>query len=160
VSHRVRPRVRHHGDRGWGDGPVHFLRPLRGSRVRHSHILGGRTGRPGAHPWGLLGRCDRGLRAAVSGERPASAAPCSGHVRRLLDDRAPAAAGPVRALGGARVRQGSGPRLRRNLTALAVLAVAYLGIAMFVHNSYYQLILTLVPVWALFGVSWNILSGY
>ena len=33
-------------------------------------------------------------------------------------------------------------------------------IALFVTNSYYQLILTLVPVWALFGVSWNILSGY
>ena len=30
----------------------------------------------------------------------------------------------------------------------------------FVTNSYYQLILTLVPIWALFGVSWNILSGY
>src|SRR5260370_8195158 len=31
---------------------------------------------------------------------------------------------------------------------------------MFVTNSYSQLILPLVPVWALFGVSWNILSGY
>ena len=29
-----------------------------------------------------------------------------------------------------------------------------------VTNSYYQLILTLVPIWAAFGVSWNILSGY
>ena len=43
---------------------------------------------------------------------------------------------------------------------LAVLSVAYVAMAMFVRNSYYQLILTLVPVWALFGVSWNILSGY
>ena len=43
---------------------------------------------------------------------------------------------------------------------LAVLSVAYLLLALFVTNSYYQLILTLVPVWALFGVSWNILSGY
>jgi branched-chain amino acid transport system permease protein len=58
------------------------------------------------------------------------------------------------------VRQGAGPRLRRNLTALAALSVAYLAVALFVTNSYYQLILTLVPVWALFGVSWNILSGY
>ena len=58
------------------------------------------------------------------------------------------------------MRQGAGPRLRRNLTALAVLSVAYLAIAAVVTNSYYQLILTLVPVWALFGVSWNILSGY
>jgi branched-chain amino acid transport system permease protein len=58
------------------------------------------------------------------------------------------------------VRQGTGPNLKRNLTALAVLAVAYLVLTLFVTNSYYQLILTLVPVWALFGVSWNILSGY
>jgi len=58
------------------------------------------------------------------------------------------------------MRQGTGPQLRRNLTALAVVSVAYLVLTLFVTNSYYQLILTLVPVWALFGVSWNILSGY
>jgi branched-chain amino acid transport system permease protein len=58
------------------------------------------------------------------------------------------------------VRLGAGPQLRRNLAVLAVLAVVYTVAAMFVTNSYYQLILTLVPVWALFGVSWNILSGY
>jgi branched-chain amino acid transport system permease protein len=58
------------------------------------------------------------------------------------------------------VRQGGGPRLRRDLVALALLSLAYLAIAALVTNSYYQLILTLVPLWALFGVSWNILSGY
>ncbi len=58
------------------------------------------------------------------------------------------------------MRQGTGLQLRKNLTALAVVAVAYLVLTLFVTNSYYQLILTLVPVWALFGVSWNILSGY
>jgi ABC-type branched-subunit amino acid transport system ATPase component/ABC-type branched-subunit amino acid transport system permease subunit len=58
------------------------------------------------------------------------------------------------------MRHGAGPRLRRGLTALAVLSAAYLVVVAFVSNSYYQLILTLVPVWALFGVSWNILSGY
>jgi branched-chain amino acid transport system permease protein len=58
------------------------------------------------------------------------------------------------------MRQGTGPQLRRNLTALAVVSVAYLAVTLFVTNSYYQLILTMVPVWALFGVSWNILSGY
>ncbi len=31
---------------------------------------------------------------------------------------------------------------------------------MLVTNSYYQLILTLVLVWALMGIGWNILSGY
>ena len=58
------------------------------------------------------------------------------------------------------MRYGAGPQLKRNLIVLAALSVVYVAIAMFVHNSYYQLILTLVPVWALFGVSWNILSGY
>ena len=58
------------------------------------------------------------------------------------------------------MRQGAGPHLRRHLIVLAVVSVVYLLITLFVTNSYYQLILTLVPVWALFGVSWNILSGY
>jgi ABC-type branched-subunit amino acid transport system ATPase component/ABC-type branched-subunit amino acid transport system permease subunit len=58
------------------------------------------------------------------------------------------------------MRQGAGPHLRRNLIVLAVVSIVYLVAALFVTNSYYQLILTLVPVWALFGVSWNILSGY
>ena len=58
------------------------------------------------------------------------------------------------------MRQGAGPRLRKNLIALAALSAAYLVVTLFVTNSYYQLILTMVPVWALFGVSWNILSGY
>jgi len=58
------------------------------------------------------------------------------------------------------MRVGAAPRLKRDLTILAVLVVAYLLVANFVTNSYYQLMLTLVPVWAVFGVSWNILSGY
>jgi len=58
------------------------------------------------------------------------------------------------------MRQGASKRLRRDLTILAVLAAVYLAVAAFVTNSYYQLILTLVPIWAAFGVSWNILSGY
>src|ERR1700749_3471498 len=58
------------------------------------------------------------------------------------------------------MRYGSAPRLRRDLITLAVVSAAYLAVSTFVSNSYYQLILTLVPIWAVFGVSWNILSGY
>jgi branched-chain amino acid transport system permease protein len=58
------------------------------------------------------------------------------------------------------MRQGASIRLRRDLIALAAIAAAYLLASAFVSNSYYQLILTLVPIWAAFGVSWNILSGY
>lgn len=43
---------------------------------------------------------------------------------------------------------------------VALIAVVYLGIILLVKNQYYQLMLTLVPVWATMGLSWNILSGY
>jgi branched-chain amino acid transport system permease protein len=39
-------------------------------------------------------------------------------------------------------------------------AVAFGILALLVTNSYYQLILTMVLVWALLGLAWNILSGY
>ena len=58
------------------------------------------------------------------------------------------------------MRIGTAEKRRRDLTILVILAVAYLTISWFVPNSYYQLILTLVPIWATFAVSWNILSGY
>ena len=43
---------------------------------------------------------------------------------------------------------------------VALMAVVYLAIVPTVKNQYYQLMLTLVPVWATMGISWNILSGY
>jgi ABC-type branched-subunit amino acid transport system ATPase component/ABC-type branched-subunit amino acid transport system permease subunit len=58
------------------------------------------------------------------------------------------------------MRYGTAPRLKRDLITLAVVSAIYLAVASMVSNSYYQLIMTLVPIWALFGVSWNILSGY
>ncbi len=58
------------------------------------------------------------------------------------------------------MRPGAPPRLRRDGIALVIVSVAYLAAASQVHNTYYQLILSLVPIWALFGVSWNLLSGY
>src|SRR3954454_2059352 len=58
------------------------------------------------------------------------------------------------------MRIGTAETLRRDLVILFGLTVIYLGVSWFVPNSYYQLILTLVPIWAVFGVSWNILSGY
>lgn len=58
------------------------------------------------------------------------------------------------------MRQGAAKRLRRDAITLAVVSLVYLGAATLVTNSYYQLILSLVPIWALFGVSWNLLSGY
>jgi branched-chain amino acid transport system permease protein len=48
----------------------------------------------------------------------------------------------------------------RNPILLSLLAVAYLAAALLVDNTYHQLIFTLVLVWACFGLSWNMLSGY
>ena len=51
-------------------------------------------------------------------------------------------------------------RALRTLLPVIVLAALYAAVSLTVTNSYYQLILTLVPVWAIFGLSWNLLSGY
>jgi branched-chain amino acid transport system permease protein len=48
----------------------------------------------------------------------------------------------------------------RPYLAIIAFAAAYAVLSLFVTNSYYQLMLTLVLVWASFGLSWNILSGY
>ncbi len=46
------------------------------------------------------------------------------------------------------------------LVPLVAVMIAYLALVATVSNQYYQLMLTLVPVWATLGISWNILSGY
>ncbi len=48
---------------------------------------------------------------------------------------------------------------RQYLIILACAAI-YLCIGWLVRNSYYQLIMTLVLIWATVGLSWNMLSGY
>ena len=55
------------------------------------------------------------------------------------------------------MRIGTSGKLKRDAFILVVLMVVYASAARFVSNSYFQLILTLVPIWAAFGVSWNIL---
>jgi len=49
---------------------------------------------------------------------------------------------------------------QKSLPAMAIFALAYSVLTFFVKDSYYQLMLTLVLVWATFGLSWNLLSGY
>jgi branched-chain amino acid transport system permease protein len=51
-------------------------------------------------------------------------------------------------------------RALRSLAPFFVFAAGYALIALGVTNSYYQSMLTLVLVWASFGLSWNVLSGY
>jgi len=50
--------------------------------------------------------------------------------------------------------------VRKQYGLIAAFAVAYLLLGLLVRNSYYQLIMTLVLVWATMGLSWNMLSGY
>ena len=45
-------------------------------------------------------------------------------------------------------------------TAIFAFAAVYLVVGLAVRNQYYQLMLTLVLVWAIMGVSWNVFSGY
>src|ERR1700758_587278 len=47
---------------------------------------------------------------------------------------------------------------QRSVISIAVFAVVYAAISLVITNSYYQLIMTLVR--AIFGLSWNLLSGY
>ena len=51
-------------------------------------------------------------------------------------------------------------RIGRQYAAILLFALAYLCLGWFVRNSYYQLMMTLVLIWATVGVSWNTLSGY
>ena len=50
--------------------------------------------------------------------------------------------------------------MTRSLAVVAALAAVYLAFVLLVKDQYYQLMLTLVAVWAVMGISWNVLSGY
>ena len=55
---------------------------------------------------------------------------------------------------------GARQKLIAPLAVIAIIAIAWIAVGMIVTNSYYQLMLTLVPIWAVMGLSWNLLSGY
>ena len=49
---------------------------------------------------------------------------------------------------------------RRQTLLILGFGLAYALATTLVENAYYQLIMTVVPVWAVMGLSWNLLSGY
>jgi ABC-type branched-subunit amino acid transport system ATPase component/ABC-type branched-subunit amino acid transport system permease subunit len=55
------------------------------------------------------------------------------------------------------MRRGS---LAKQYLAIALVAAAFLLFGLTIRNSYYQLIMTLVVLWAVMGLAWNMLSGY
>ncbi len=50
--------------------------------------------------------------------------------------------------------------VRKDFLHIALFGVVYIVLAFLVSNSYYLLIMTIVPVWAVMGLSWNLFSGY
>ncbi len=49
---------------------------------------------------------------------------------------------------------------QRAALPIVVFGLLYAGLSALVTHSYYQLILTVVPIWATMGLAWNLLSGY
>ena len=50
--------------------------------------------------------------------------------------------------------------LRKRTALIAAFGIAYAVIIALVQHSYYQLVLAVVPIWAVMGLAWNLLSGY
>src|SRR5437764_13330330 len=50
--------------------------------------------------------------------------------------------------------------ISRDVLIIVIAALVYFAVSMLIENQYYQLMLTLVPVWAILGISWNVFSGY
>ena len=53
-----------------------------------------------------------------------------------------------------------GANPRRQALIIAAFGIVYAAATAFAQNSYHQLIMTVVPVWAVMGLAWNVLSGY
>jgi branched-chain amino acid transport system permease protein len=48
----------------------------------------------------------------------------------------------------------------KSLAAIGLVCGLWFAIGVFVDNSYYRLMLTTIPIWAVLGISWNVFSGY
>jgi len=49
---------------------------------------------------------------------------------------------------------------KRDALLIVLFGLAYLAATLLISDSYYLLIATLIPIWALLALSWNILGGY
>ena len=54
------------------------------------------------------------------------------------------------------LRPGAASRLRRDALLFAIFLAGYLLLGSLVRNSYYQLMMTLVPIWAAIGLAWKV----
>jgi len=49
---------------------------------------------------------------------------------------------------------------KQEMATICVASLIYLILTWMIKDRYYQLMFTIVPIWALVGVAWNIFSGY
>jgi len=49
---------------------------------------------------------------------------------------------------------------KQEMAIICVASLIYLLLTWMIKDRYYQLMFTIVPIWALVGVAWNIFSGY
>ena len=74
---------------------------------------------------------------------------------------APNGAGAARRDGTTGAGSGEGSaELKRTVSIIAAGVVLYLGATWLINDRYYQLMFTIIPIWATVGVAWNIFSGY
>ena len=50
--------------------------------------------------------------------------------------------------------------VKHDLVRIALFCFLYSVLTLFINNSYYLLLMTIVPIWAMMGISWNLFSGY
>jgi ABC-type branched-subunit amino acid transport system ATPase component/ABC-type branched-subunit amino acid transport system permease subunit len=50
--------------------------------------------------------------------------------------------------------------LARSLAVIAAVIALWLGLSFVVNSTYYRLLLTIIPIWAVLAISWNVFSGY
>lgn len=55
---------------------------------------------------------------------------------------------------------GNWTTFRFQFVAIVIFAATYAALATLVDNSYYRLMMIVLPIWATLGLSWNLLSGY
>jgi branched-chain amino acid transport system permease protein len=48
----------------------------------------------------------------------------------------------------------------RPLAIIAAVIAVWMGLSFIVDSTYYRLLLTVIPIWAVLAISWNIFSGY
>ncbi|TWG94256.1 branched-chain amino acid transport system permease protein [Mesorhizobium sp. J18] len=51
-------------------------------------------------------------------------------------------------------------KIGRPLAVILAIAAVWFAMSFVIENAYYALLLTIIPIWATFAISWNIFSGY